>query len=222
MSNVLAETTPPGSRVERRRARARQRILGAAEAMMSERGVDEVTIADITDAADLARRTFYHHFTSKHDVLVPIARARTQALNRRVDRQLEGLRDPAEIVVRGIRYTLRALPQDPLCSWFVLRSGLPFDRLRDGIGESGARDIQRGIEAGRFVVSHPAVVEALILGSLIGAISARLEGRLADADLDVAAAHMLQLLGIPAAEAHELAHRPLAPLPPNDSKEELR
>ena len=77
------------SRVERRRARVRQRIVEAAEDLTESRGVDGVTIEDITEAADVARRTFYHYFESKHDVVVPIARARTRELNRRIDRVVE-------------------------------------------------------------------------------------------------------------------------------------
>ena len=64
----------PAGRVARRRAQARQRILDAAEKLMAERGVDGVTIDEIANAADIARRSFYHHFESKYDVLVPIAR----------------------------------------------------------------------------------------------------------------------------------------------------
>ena len=70
------EHTPePLGRVERRRARVRQQLIEAAETLMGARGVDAVTVEEITEAADVARRTFYHHFDSKHDLLVPIARA---------------------------------------------------------------------------------------------------------------------------------------------------
>jgi AcrR family transcriptional regulator len=91
------------SRVERRRARVRRRILEAAEELTRSRDVDVVTIEDITEAADVARRTFYHYFESKHDVVVPIARARTRELNRRIDRVVEGLDDPAEVVSPALR-----------------------------------------------------------------------------------------------------------------------
>ena len=53
------ENQRPG-RVERRRARVRRRILEAAEELTQSRDVDVVTIEDITEAADVARRTFYH------------------------------------------------------------------------------------------------------------------------------------------------------------------
>jgi AcrR family transcriptional regulator len=200
------------SRVERRRARVRRRILEAAEELTRSRDVDVVTIEDITEAADVARRTFYHYFDSKNDVVVPIARARTRELNRRIDHAVEGLDDPAEVVSIALRHTLRGFPEDPLCAWFIFRSGLPQQRLLEGIGESGTRDVSRGIETGRFSLANAKAASSLLGGALIGALSGRLEGGLDDADLDDAVEYLLRLLGVPAEEVREIAHRPLPPL----------
>ncbi|MBW1686296.1 MAG: TetR/AcrR family transcriptional regulator [Deltaproteobacteria bacterium] len=220
-SGTEEHTPRPLGRVERRRARVRQQLLEAAEALMGERGVDAVTVEEITEAADIARRTFYHHFGSKHDLLVPIARARTKSLNRRIDRLIEEVQDPAEAVSIALRHTFRGIPEDPLCAWFVLRSGLPYERLLDGIGESGTRDVARGVAAGRFAVDNHAAGSTLFVGSLIAVISARVDGRLRDEDLDDAVEYALRLLGVPAVEASEIAHRPLPSLPeePGDSEE---
>jgi len=207
------ESGPPG-RVERRRARVRERILEAAEDLTQCRGVEVVTIEDITEAADVARRTFYHYFESKNDVVVPIARARTRELNRRIDRVVEGVEDPAEVISIALRHTLRSMPEDPLCAWFIFRSGLPQQRLREGIGESGQRDVSRGVETGRFAVANEAATGSLLSGAVIGALSGRLEGILDDDDLDDAVEYLLRLLGVPAEEAREIAHRPLPPLGP--------
>jgi AcrR family transcriptional regulator len=201
------------SRVERRRARVRQRILEAAEELSESRGIDGVTIEDITEAADVARRTFYHYFESKHDVVVPIARARTRELNRRIDRAVEGVGDPAEVVSIALRHTLRSMPEDPLCAWFIFRSGLPQQRLLEVIGESGRRDVSRGMETGRFAVANEAAVSSILSGAVIGALSGRLEGALGDGDLDDAVEYLLRLLGVPTREAKDIAHRPLDPLP---------
>jgi AcrR family transcriptional regulator len=203
----------PSGRVERRRARVRQQLLEAAESLMLARGVDAVTVEEITEAADIARRSFYHHFDSKHDLLVPIARARTKSLNRRIDRLIEEVRDPAEAVSVGLRHTFRGIPEDPLCAWFVLRSGLPYERLLDGIGESGTRDVARGVALGRFVVENAVAGSTLLVGSLIAVIAARVEGKLSDEDLDDAVEYALRLLGVPVSEARSIAHRPLPPLP---------
>jgi AcrR family transcriptional regulator len=212
-------TAAPEGRVARRQALVRQRILTAAETLMSARGVDEVTIDDIADAADIARRSFYHYFPTKHDLLVPIARARTRALNRRLDALVASIPDPAEGMATAMRHALRMLTRDALCRWFVLSSGLPHLRLQEGLGESGMRDARRGVEAGRFRVANAEVVRVLMSGAFIALLGARAENTLDDADVDDAVEHLLRLLGLSLSEAHDIAHRPLPALPPQPRTE---
>ncbi len=185
---------------------------------MRSRGVDAVTIEDITEAADIARRTFYHYFDSKNDALVPIARARTKDLNRRIDQTVALIDDPAEVISVALRHTLRSMPEDPLCAWFIFRSGLPQKRLREGIGESGTRDVRRGIESGRFVVANTEAVTTLMSGVVIGALNDRLEGVLSDSDLDDVVEYVLRLLGVPMDEARDIAHRALSELAAQDAR----
>ena len=211
-SQAELQQAPQPGRVERRRARVRQRILEVTEALTLSRGMDAVTIEEITEAADVARRTFYHYFDSKNAVLVPIARERTRRLNRRIDRVIESMEDPAEVVSVALRHTLRSLPEDPLCAWFIFHSGLPQKRLREGIGESADRDVKRGIESGRFAVANLEAAASLLGGAMIGVLSDRLEGKLDDDDLDDATQYVLCLLGLSLDEAAEIAHRPLPEL----------
>ncbi len=226
-------TKQAGGRVERRRARTRQRLLEIAEELVRARGVEAVTIDDITEAADIARRSFYHHFESKHDLLVPIARAHTSSLNRRIDSLVADVEDPAEVASIALRHTLRGILADPLCCWFILHSGLAHNRLHEGIGESAARDLERGIKIGRFVLpdhavlpEHPAPPEHAVLpdravlhhvmsGAVVGVLTARLAGTLTDKDLDYTVEYSLRILGIPPSEASDIAHRQLPPLPEN-------
>lgn len=210
---AASKTRQRSSRIERRRARVRQRMLEVAKALVESRGVDAVTIEEITDAADVARRTFYHHFNSKHDALVPLARARTEKLNRRIDRLIEDVDDPAEVVSIALRHTLRGIPEDPLCAYFIFRSGLPHERLGEAIGASGSRDFERGVKRGRFTIADREVAECVVGGALIGLLSRRLHDKLTDTDLDEAVCYLLRLLGVPVDEAADIAHRPLPPLP---------
>jgi len=207
------DAPPVMGRVERRRAQTRQRLLKVAEEMVRARGIEAVTIDDIAEGADIARRSFYNLFQSKHDVLVPIARAHTRSLNRRIDRLIAGIADPAEVISLGLRHTLRGIAGDALCRWFVLHSGLPLDRLREGVGESGTRDIERGVREGRFSIPNVAVLEKLLSGAVIGMLSAYLAGALTLADVDDGVGYVLRVLGVPADEAREIARRPLPPLP---------
>lgn len=208
------ETAAEQGRVAKRRARVRERIVRVAERLMTERGVDEVTIDEIAEAADIARRSFYHHFDSKHDLLVPIARARAKTLTARIDRALADIDDPAEVMAAGMRYGLREIPADSLCSWFVLHSGLPDERLYEGMGKSGMRDAMRAVEAGRFHISDVRIAPLLVAGAFVATIRARSEARLSDEDLDDAVEYLLRLFGLGLDEAHDIAHRPLRALPP--------
>jgi AcrR family transcriptional regulator len=57
------------SRHERRRRQTRDRIAHTALALFSERGYDAVTIAEIAEAADVAKQTVVNHFPAKDDLL---------------------------------------------------------------------------------------------------------------------------------------------------------
>jgi AcrR family transcriptional regulator len=65
------ETTPaaPEGRRERKRRETRERIAEAAKALFLERGFEATKIEDITEAADVSKRTFFSYFPSKEDLI---------------------------------------------------------------------------------------------------------------------------------------------------------
>lgn len=54
---------------QRKRQETRARLTRAAMALFLERGFEATTIDDIAAAADLSRRSFFHYFASKEDVV---------------------------------------------------------------------------------------------------------------------------------------------------------
>jgi AcrR family transcriptional regulator len=95
--------TAPLPLVERKRRRARQRILNAADELFLARGFDKVSVSDIAEHAEVGRTTFFRYFGDKQevvfakqqDLLDAIAAARgatTSAAARTVTEALEELR----------------------------------------------------------------------------------------------------------------------------------
>ena len=53
----------------RKRQQTRERLTRAAMALFLERGFEATTLDDIATAADISRRSFFHYFASKEDVV---------------------------------------------------------------------------------------------------------------------------------------------------------
>lgn len=71
---------PPLDRRSRRRREIRERIVSAAEALFRQRGYRASTVAEICEQADVAYKTFFNHFPSKHEVLLEIEQRSLESL----------------------------------------------------------------------------------------------------------------------------------------------
>jgi AcrR family transcriptional regulator len=60
---------PKEGRRERKRRQTRERIEEAAMSLFLKRGFDGTTIEDITEAADVSKRSFFDYFPSKEEVV---------------------------------------------------------------------------------------------------------------------------------------------------------
>ncbi|RJL27187.1 TetR/AcrR family transcriptional regulator [Bailinhaonella thermotolerans] len=56
---------------ERKKRRTRQHIRDVAMGLFVERGFDQVTIAEVADAADVSVNTVYNYFDAKEDLVLP-------------------------------------------------------------------------------------------------------------------------------------------------------
>ena len=59
----------PGGRRDRKKTETRQALREAAHRLFAEKGFARTTIDDITEAADVSRRTFFRYYSSKEDLL---------------------------------------------------------------------------------------------------------------------------------------------------------
>jgi AcrR family transcriptional regulator len=205
----------PTSRVERKRLEARSRILSAAEQLMRAKGFDAVKIQEITDTADVGHGTFYTHFKTKMDVLVPILRTKAHGLTEQLDNLTRDMKDPAEVVSISVRHLLTAIANDPLWSWFLFKSDLPMEQIREATGESAKRDIQMGVDTGRFIDHDGGTLEPFLLGALAGVIRDKFEEGLNQKTIENSAHILLLILGVQNDEALTLSRTQLPPLAEN-------
>jgi len=59
-------------RAQRRASKTRERLLKAALALFSEKGVDATAVEEITERADVGKGTFYRHFSDKNDLVIAL------------------------------------------------------------------------------------------------------------------------------------------------------
>jgi AcrR family transcriptional regulator len=76
MSAAPALATPGSRRRQRRRDQVRARIVEVAIERFSRDGIAATTVESITEAADIAKGTFFNYFPSKEAVAAEIARRR--------------------------------------------------------------------------------------------------------------------------------------------------
>lgn len=211
MATIAAES-PAETRVERKRRETRARIIAEAERLMRTRPMEEITIGDITGAADVGHGTFYLHFKSKHDVLVPIIRAMANHWDQVIQEHLAGSEDPAEVVGLSTRYMGRAVNTDPLWRWMLQHSGMPMDDMRDAIGRFAARDFGRGLLSGRFQVPDLGAANNFLIGGFVTGLLGSFSADDPEREIDNMAELILRTLGIEVSEASRIAHQPLPSL----------
>ena len=69
-SSAHGASDPSPDRRQRRSAEIRERLFHAALKLFAEKGFAETTVADITNAADVGKGTFFNYFPSKDHILV--------------------------------------------------------------------------------------------------------------------------------------------------------
>ena len=79
LSKAKPATMAPGLR-QRKRQQTHERLTRAAMALFLERGFEATTLDDIAAAADISRRSFFHYFASKEDVVFAWLEESTAAL----------------------------------------------------------------------------------------------------------------------------------------------
>jgi AcrR family transcriptional regulator len=199
----------PRGRVERRKARTRRNLLGAARHLFAARGVEHTTIAEIAEQADIAIGSFYNFFSTKDDLLGALIEEALSEQLRLLQRRQAQLRDPAEKISVAHRHLVRVVRTDPDWGWLLVRLEFPHRVAWSVLGDTARRDLLAGIRAGRFRVINPTLALNASGGALLAVIHSHLVGEgSSNADSEHAEG-VLRSFGLDPVEAAVIARRPL-------------
>jgi len=209
-------TEPKQDRRGKRREQTRAQLIEAAETLFARQGVERTRINEITDEADVGFGSFYNYFESKEAIVAAVLSETAAAHAEAIVSMTAGVEDPAEVIAVAHRYFVQLALIDPDWAWLIVRLEQSQDALLETLRPYAKADLRRAIAAGRLDVSDLNVALFAAGGALMAVARAVLEKRLAkDADVKHAEG-VLRLFGMPAAEAAEVASRPL-PDPPRAS-----
>src|SRR6267154_3405074 len=115
------DTPTEANRNQRRRQRTRDTILTAADLVFRRKGIDDTTVNDITEQADVAYGSFYNHFKSIDEIVGALVAASLQRVADRTGSILEKAERVELLPCVGAGVIMRTLWQDPAIRWLLDR-----------------------------------------------------------------------------------------------------
>jgi len=200
------------TRSSRRREKSRASLILAAREMMSVKGVDATTIADITEAADLGFGTFYNHFKSKDEIVDAAMADMVERLGDEIDQLIAPIEDPFFAQVVAWHQVVQLAVSEPIWGWFVLRSTKTLNMLNQGLMLRFQRDVKNAIVSGAFTVADIDVVANLVGGGVLALVNARLSEVINDDQVLEGIALLVTHLGITPESARRLVQQPIPTL----------
>jgi AcrR family transcriptional regulator len=98
---------------ERKRQETRRRITDAGICLFVEKGIDATTLDEIAAMAGISRRTFFHYFKSKDDILLSLQQGMGEMIAERV-RQADDVVSPLAAIRDAVIATCAEVPADDM------------------------------------------------------------------------------------------------------------
>ena len=198
-----------------KRARTRDQLLVAAQALLMTRTAAALGIRQITDHAGVVHATFYNYYQDVAALvadlgeLLGVNHAATMAdFN-------QAVADPALRFARVTRQTLRMVAEEPGFGRLIFDVGLPADSLVSELRLRLKLDLAEGMQLGRFNLSDIDLTTSMVSGAISGLALDLHRGILPLTAIEAATTRLLELLGLDPAVAAALGHEPIPfPLTP--------
>lgn len=203
----MADPAPIPAKIGRA-ARTREALIRAGRELFAERPVDAVAIDDIVQAADVAKGSFYNHFTDREDLVKAVVGEIREALEARIGEVNAGIEDPARRVARAVCVYQRYALDEPLNARVLVRVHSGFSSLSSPVNKGGIEDITAGLAGGRFSIATTEAGLLFVMGvsqTAMARTSRDPQPALAVSLAQQICALILRGLGVPGGEAEAIA-----------------
>ncbi|MEO5707900.1 MAG: TetR/AcrR family transcriptional regulator [Alteraurantiacibacter sp.] len=195
-----------------RRTRTRARLLDAARTLYGREGGRATRIEDICEQADIARGTFYNHFTGLDALQAALFEEISLRFDQAVHVAFEAFGTPAERTSAAVRYYLTHMLDDREWGWCMVNTGMGIGFFHDTVVERVSETIQQGIDAGQFTIATAEAGRDILLGAGLASASSLLAGEVTGRHIEHVAQGVLRALGVTEEEARTILAAPLPPL----------
>ncbi len=147
----MTETaTQPANRQSRRKQKTRHKLLEAANQVFLEKGIEDTTVTDITETADMAYGTFYNYFKSVGDVVPVVAEEILENCKQQIAELQSQQDDPVKRIAISINKLFTSVMSEPAIKWLTQRPNIMADELARVVTDDAFEDIQSGVNSGDF------------------------------------------------------------------------
>lgn len=151
-----------------------EELMAAAEALFLEKGVEATTVSEIVERAGVAKGTFYHYFSAKHEMLEALERRYTQQFLASLEMAVSacGAQDWHGRLRAWITASVAAYAQTYRTHDMVYTNHHHLDRdnpARNAILAQLLRIIEGGAQAGVWAAPRPRMAALLIYAGVHGA-----------------------------------------------------
>jgi len=192
-----------------KRGKTRKKLINAGRDLVYKKGIENISIQDITEAASLATGSFYNYFDNKNAIVQAIIEDFHDLFSECLREHRGKLNDPAMRVSVTLKYYFTQAQDNEAWRSFIISAGLSDTHILAQNPKECRDDIGAGKKGGRFRSENVFITQSLITGMATYITLEIQRGNLARSAINETIRHVLRMLGLPDIAAKAFAEAPL-------------
>jgi len=190
-----------------KRQRTRSKLLEISQEYILESGCKSLSLRDICFAAEMSSGTIYNYYRDLDELLSDIEKMLIRSYHQTLDKALEGIDNPLNILAISARQTLfNALPSSSLGK-LIFQGELPHKHFIHSVRERFIDDMQAAIDQNLIRIEEQEALLSMVVGGMYGAMADLHSGALNESNINQITELLLTLLGVDKALAKEISQQ---------------